>query len=512
MLGTFALVAGIYTWLSSGTRSKLRLPPGPPQLPIVGNLFSMTARPWEACMQWSRRYNSDIIHLNLAGTSVIVLSSFAATEALLEKRASIYSDRPAFPMAGDLMGWDFLLGEPFSTISDSRTLTFESTHEIRRIHRRLFTEGLNDISEFRAVLRNSVHSLLGRVMVEPQDYLNHLHQMAGEMMMSVAYGMEPKATNSHLIALAEEATKAFSDVMIPGQYLVDFIPILRHLPNWFPGAGFKRIAQGGKLLASAVRDIPFNETKEKIESGTARPCFTVNALHELEQGKNYYQELTVKNVAAMMYLAGADIIVSTLSTFMLAMLVNPDAQKKAQQELDSVLGVGNLPNFCDEEALPYTAAVVKEVLRWKNAEGVGVPHRLTVDDEYEGYHLPAGSIVFGNVWAILHDEVEYPEPLEFLPERFLLNGKHNPAVRDPHECAFGFGRRICPGRGLGHSSIWITIASLLATIDIKKEIGSDGCPIEPSYEFSGGIVFSPLPFKCAITPRSPQAAASVQAT
>jgi cytochrome P450 len=72
-----------------------------------------------------------------------------------------------------------------------------------------------------------------------------------------------------------------------------------------------------------------------------------------------------------MYAAGADTTVSALSTFILAMLANPEAQRKAQREIDSVVGLGNLPDFSDEEGMPYVAAVVKEVLRWKNVTPFG---------------------------------------------------------------------------------------------------------------------------------------------
>lgn len=66
-----------------------------------------------------------------------------------------------------------------------------------------------------------------------------------------------------------------------------------------------------------------------------------------------------------MYAAGADTTVSALSTFFLAMLANPDAQRKAQLEIDSVVVRGNLPDFDDHDSLPYVAALLKEVLRWK---------------------------------------------------------------------------------------------------------------------------------------------------
>ncbi|KAF7378306.1 Cytochrome P450 [Mycena sanguinolenta] len=493
---TAVCIARMYTT----SRSKLPLPPGPRKLPVVGNLFNMTARPWEGCMELSRKYNSDIIHLSLAGTSVIVLSSFEATETLLEKRSSIYSDRPKSPMAGDLMGWDFLIA-------------MMKYGDEWRIHRRLFNQEFNTVAsrKFHGAERIAVHAFLRRLLDNPEGFLEHLETMAGEIMVSAAYGIDALSANGRYIALGKAATKSFTDALVPGRYFVEFIPILKYVPEWFPGARFKRKAREGRLLSQSLRDIPFTETKHKMASGSAQSCFTVNALRDLQSGRAYYQEDTVKNVAAMMYLGGADTTVSVLSTFILAMIANPGAQKKAQQEIDAVVGQGNLPDFEDEVAMPYVSALVKEVFRWKNPGPIGAPHVSTVDDEYRGYHLPAGSIVFGNIWAILHDEIEYPDPYAFKPERFLLNGKLNPAVKDP-QCAFGFGRRICPGRHMAISSIWITIVSLLATFDISKELGEDGCPIEPSYEYEANVVFSPVPFKCTITPRSQEAVEVIQAT
>ncbi|KAF8147907.1 cytochrome P450 [Mycena galopus ATCC 62051] len=485
-----------FTWLRTTPRSKLPLPPGPRKLPLVGNLFEMPAHPWEACMKWSKKYDSDIIHLNLAGKSVIVLSSFEATEALLEKRSSIYSDRPDFPMANDLMGWDFLLA-----MMKYEPRCGPNLYISRRTHRRLFSQEFNLVEshKFRGAERVAAQALLRRLLSNPHGFLDHLKPMVGEVIISVAYGIDTLPVNDPYIALAEEAVKSFSDVMVPGRFLVDSIPVLKYLPEWFPGAQFKRIAREGRLLSQAIRNVPFAETKRRMASGGAQSCFTVNALRDLESAATYYQESTVKDVAAMMYMAGTDTLVSVLSTFILAMLANPESQKKAQLEIDSVVGRGNLPDFSDEEAMPYVAAVVKEVLRWKSVGPFGAPHFLAEEDEYRGYRLPAGSLNM------------YPDPDTFKPERFLLDGKINPAVRDPHS-NFGFGRRVCPGRHMATSSIWIAVVSMLAMFNITKEIGEDGKTIEPSYEYEGGIVFSPVPFKCTIIPRSQDAVDVIQAT
>jgi len=247
--------------------------------------------------------------------------------------------------------------------------------------------------------------------------------------------------------------------------------VLKYVPSWVPGAGFQRQAKKWRKVTRDLFDLPFAQAKQKITMGTAPHSFISVALNESNSMNTTEQErceTIIKAVAANMYAAGADTTVSTLGTFVLGMVANPDAQRKAQAELDAVVGKGQLPDFADEPSLPYTTAIVKEALRWKNVAPFSVPHFVAVEDEYRGYRIPAGSIVIGNTWAIMHDEEIYPDPYSFKPERFLLNGKLNPAVRDPDVAAFGYGRRICPGKNMANASLWITIASILATLDIKK--------------------------------------------
>lgn len=80
------------------------------------------------------------------------------------------------------------------------------------------------------------------------------------------------------------------------------------------------------------------------------------------------------------------------------MSLYPDVQRKAQVELDAVVGQGRLPQLADRDKLPYVTAVVREVLRWHTVAPLGVPHVSVSDDEYNGYFIPKGSIVLANVW------------------------------------------------------------------------------------------------------------------
>ncbi|KAJ7046052.1 cytochrome P450 [Mycena alexandri] len=496
-----AVGLALYRLHARRSRRSLPLPPGPKKLPLVGNLFDIPAiHPWERYMAWSKEYNTDILHLDLAGTSVIVLSSVEATEALLEKRSALYSDRPRLPMVMELMGWDF-------------NVAMMKYGDEWRAHRRLFNQGFTAkaSAKYKPKQLTATHNLLRRFLREPDEFMAHFRQWASDVIMMAAYGIEVLPENDPYVSLAYEAVQTLSNAGVPGKYLVDSLPILKYVPSWFPGAGFKRDAEEWSKIARRLANVPLAETKRQMELGIAPPSFTADSINALKDCDNtYYTEDTVRAMAATIYVGGADTTVSALGSFVLGMVANREAQQKAQAEIDSVTKGNRLPNFEDEALMPYVAAIVKETLRWKNVGPMAIPHYLNVPDEFRGYRIPANSIVIGNTWAILHDEAVYPDPYAFKPERFLLGGRLNPAVPNP-EAAFGFGRRLCPGRHMASASLWVAITSILATFDITKAVDEHGQEIEPSYEFDSGFISAPLPFECSIQPRSKGAEALVRA-
>ena len=90
--------------------------------------------------------------------------------------------------------------------------------------------------------------------------------------------------------------------------------------------------------------------------------------------------------------------ISTFQTFFLAMSLQPEVVEKAQAELMSVVGPNRLPDHSDRCDLPYVVAIVKECLRWQNAVPLGIPHSVVEDDEYDGYFIPAGTVLLPNTW------------------------------------------------------------------------------------------------------------------
>ncbi|GJE96517.1 hypothetical protein PsYK624_127140 [Phanerochaete sordida] len=217
------------------------------------------------------------------------------------------------------------------------------------------------------------------------------------------------------------------------------------------------------------------------------------------------QDKAFKIVTATTISGGSDTVTGALVTFVLAMTMFPKTQAAAHAEIDRVVGRERVPEIEDRELLPYVTALFYEVTRWHPSGPIGLPHRLTTDDEYHGYHIPAGAVVIANIWAMLHDENVFPEPDKFMPERFLgADGALSSSAPRP-DALWGFGRRICPGRHFATDFLWIAMVHILAVFRIEPAVGSDGQRDEPKARFSPHHISAPEPFRCEFKPRFPGA-------
>ena len=141
--------------------------------------------------------------------------------------------------------------------------------------------------------------------------------------------------------------------------------------------------------------------KTRYEDGSLPNCFAKQLWDQRE--KHNLTDMEVSSLSGGLFGAGSDTSSATMTTFILAMTVFGDKViPKAQEELDRVVGRNRSPTWTDEENLPYIRAVVKETFRWRPVAVLGgTPHANTEDDYYNGYFLPKGSTILGNLWAVL---------------------------------------------------------------------------------------------------------------
>ncbi|KAG1869894.1 cytochrome P450 [Suillus subluteus] len=474
------------------------LPPGPMPLPIVGNVLSLdTTQPWLTFNAWKSTYG-DIIYARLLNKPVIVINSEEVAKDLFEARSTIYSDRP-----------QSIVYPHFASDFNPVLMPYGDRW---RLHRRIFHQAFRqtEIPTYHAVQLRSAHKMLFSVLQDPSDYSRHLEMFSISFILPMMYDYEPKAKDDPIAYNMKRYLNRTNAALTPGvTVILETFPFLLKLPSWFPGAIFKRASLDCLKAGHDIKEIPFQMVEERMSTGITMSCFVADTLSKT---KLFAEDdaviiTAVKEAASMTFAAGFETTTSTLLVFILAMVLNPEVQAKAQAEIDRIVGKDRLPDFNDRPSLPYVDAILRETFRWHPVVPFGVPRTTTTSDIYKGYFIPEGIVLFANTWqaltAMTHDEKKYPSPDEFKPERFLH--EDGSLTSDTMPLGFGWGRRNCVGRYVVDASLWIAITSFLAMFSVHNALDEHGIDIPVVPKFTTGLIVHPEKFPCRIVPRFPNA-------
>ncbi|KAF8993245.1 cytochrome P450 [Cyathus striatus] len=457
-----------------------RLPPGPPGRPVIGNLLDIPEpRPGRNSMSGNE-------HMAF-GKGILVLNSLQAVVDLLEKRSDIYSDRPTFTMVGEMMGLD----------NSMPMLSYGGKYKQQRklCHSALSSEAVKKYYDLQA---NAAAMYILSLINTPDNFLPQLRLTAGRIIMAMTYGIPLQTPDDNYIVEAEETMGMIGKAAMPGAHLVDLIPPLKYLPSWIPFNRIHKTAREGRDMIYNMVTRPLEHVKEVIKIGSEYPSFAFDCFKafgsDSESTLTLEQEDTIRWTAGAMYGAGGETTYATVGNFIYAMSLYPEVQAKLKNEIFSVVGTERLPSIEDRPQLPYVNAAVEETLRWRPAVPLSIPRQCRKDDFIMftgsiGYFIPAGTMVIPNVWSISKENAGSIPAEQFAPERFL----HGKKATVP-SYTFGFGRRSCPGKHLGENNIFILIAMLAATVDIKSKTSP---PDEPKY--GDGVVSYPSDFSVGIT-------------
>ncbi|KAJ2912527.1 hypothetical protein MD484_g7884, partial [Candolleomyces efflorescens] len=460
------------------SRNKVPLPPGPRGYPIIGNVFDISnERPWISYSKLAKKYG-DIVMLEILGTKILILSSYKRAMDLMEGRSSIYSDRPPNTMLLEHMGFDAIFGLlPYGP----------KWRRQRRIFHQHFDSKV--ISRYHSAMSSASVSFAKDMLSTPERFADHTRNYFTRIIMKASYGLDVSddSDDAYIVGIKEVA-EGFFEATIPGRFLVDMIPALKYVPSWMPGTSWQRYADHHRKNMNQVKTEPFARVLKATREGREDPT-------------RKEQEDLACDLGVSAYLGGADTSVGTTLTFIMLMAMYPEVQERARAEIDNVVGTGRLPTFEDWPNLPYVDALLRELFRWHQLAPLGLPHATTVNDIYDGYFIPKGTVVIGNLWDMMQNEDVFPHPQVFNPDRHLKDGQINGDLLNPIPPSFGFGRRRCPGRHLALDSIYLVVTTILALFDIvpvKDEAGNSTLKCS----FGGKLLMLPEPFECIITPRS----------
>ena len=367
------------------------------------------------------------------------------------------------------------LGAGQSNLVNMYTWTPEQ-RERWRVQRKLMHQGvgIQSVRKYRSFQNDESRVIAYDMVKSPADYVKHFERYATSVVSIIGFGRRVESNDDPIITEVIAVMQLAAELNVPGKsfpMLMETFPWLAKFPNaiapWKHGLGKKRSFSFFYALAHEAAHKPGHDE-----------AFVKHLFAERE--KYNLQEEEIAALAGNLFGAGSDTSSSTLVTFVLACCAFPETLIPAWEELDRVVGPHRSPHFDDEPNLPYVKAFVKEVFRWRSVAIIGgQPHSPTQDDNYNGWLIPKGTWVQGNVWAIHHNEKEFPDPDRFNPKRYLPGDPNNrPFPGERGYMTFGWGRRVCSGQALAEQGTWVTIARLLWGFNIQKKKRPDGSLVD----------------------------------
>ncbi|KAF2182283.1 cytochrome P450 [Zopfia rhizophila CBS 207.26] len=489
------VVVAVILLAQTGRRAK-NLPPGPPTKPLMGNLHQIPkTSPHYQFTKWARQYGG-IYSLKFGPGTAIVLTDPRLIKQLVDKKGSVYGDRPASYVGQDL-------------ITGGNHLLLMHYGEKWRLFRKLLQNQFNEARVEREHVRlvdAEATQMVYEMMMSPDNLMLHPKRFSNSIIMSLVFGIRTSNVQQpHMLELYEIMEK-WSAVMETGATPpVDLLPFLKYVPESLFGMWRSRALEVGSGM-NALYSKMLNRVLKRRSAGIYAGCLLDDVLDQeptITLGRNELNFL-----GGVLMEGGSDTTSSMILAFVHAMCKFPHVQAKAQKEIDSVLDSSRAPRWEDYASLPYVAQVVKETMRWRPVTPLSVPHATNADDVIDGYVIPKGTIVFINVWGLHNTPRTEDEPPteEFDPSRYDGRTKlaseyavsADYAARDHY--GYGSGRRICPGIHLAERNLFLGIVKLLWSFEFKE---NPLCPIDihPKRGYTEGFLHCAKPFECDVVLR-----------
>ncbi|KAK4944566.1 hypothetical protein LTR10_016000 [Elasticomyces elasticus] len=473
LLASITLVVGllIYALAFVGRRGR-NFPDGPPTLPILGNLHQLpTHKPYLQFTEWARKYGG-MYSLKLGPGTVVVLTDRRIIKQLMDKNASVSSNRPVSLVTQDLI------------TQGDHMLMMDNTPRwriMRRLIHQDLTESICDREHSKIHQAESVQ-LLHDVLQSPDEWVQHLKRFSNSIIMSIVYGIRSPSIDAPWTKGLNDIVELWARINEFGATPpVDLFPFLKLVPERFLGNWRTRArtvhdkvhALYGGLLKSVI--------KRRDATGPV-DCIADRVLDQNE--KNGLTNHNVMLLAGVTLKGGSDTTASTLSSWLQAMVLYPEVQKKAQAEIDDIVGDERLPTWSD-----YANQWV------------------------DGKFLPKGTVLFVNVWGLHHDEAKFPDSHTFDPDHYkgrtlsAAEYANSADYENRDHYGFGNGRRLCPGIHLADRNLWHAITKLLWAFNVEpKTDPKTGKPIVPDASvetgYREGLTMCPYEFPAKITIRS----------
>nr|AYV88881.1 cytochrome P450 oxidase CYP92A143 [Polygala tenuifolia] len=451
------ILATIFSKIFSSSKQRQNLPPGPKPWPIIGNLNLIGHLPHQSLHKLSTKYGP-IMQLKFGSFPVVVASTAEFAKYFLKTHDLLFASRPR-TAAGKFTTYNYqnITWAPYGSYwRQGRKIYLSELFSSKRL------ESFEYIRvEERQVFMSRLYGLSGKSVVLKEHLSRVTLSIISRIVLGKKYFSETESEKS-VVTLEE-----FQD-MLDELFLLNGV---LNIGDWIPWIdfldlqGYVKRMKALKKRFDRFHEYVFDEhrARKAAEKDQFEPKDMVDLLLQLADDPDLEVKLdsdSVKGFTQDLIAGGTDTSATTVEWAMSELMKQPHLIKKANEELDRVIGKERWVEEKDFPNLPFTDAIMKETMRLHPVAVLLAPHLALEDCEVLGYHISKGTRIFINTWSMGRNPSQWEAPLEFRPERFL--GKSIDVKGQNFELLpFGSGRRMCPGYSLGLKMIRSSLANLL---------------------------------------------------
>ncbi|XP_075594713.1 cytochrome P450 2C16-like [Balearica regulorum gibbericeps] len=467
-------------------RRNQNYPPGPPALPVIGNLLQVRAA--DTCKTFhklSEKYGP-IFSLRFGSERVVVVFGYKLIREVLVNRGDEFTDRGRFPLSD----------------KDSKELgIFMSNGEMWVQTRRFTLTALRDFGMGKRTVEEQVQEETGMLLRElartegqPFDPAALLSAAVGNAICRILFGERFSYDDEEYRQVLKRLTENFRlESSIAGQ-LYNFLPSLMEL---LPGPHKTYFQNNSFMHEFLARKVAEHEAT--LDSASPRDFVDV-FLHRMEQEKgNPRTAFTRDNMYVTvfdMFVAGTETTSITLRYCLMLLLEHPEVAGKVQEEIERVIGSERTPALRDRGAMPYTDAVLHEAQRFLDLVPLGFIRTVKRDTELGGFTIPKGCTIYPILSSVLHDPRYFKNPEAFDPRHFLdeKGGFRKSEAFIP----FSAGKRMCLGESLARAQLFLFLTAILQRFQLRHPPGRPRLDLRPDVS---GITNIPRPCELCFCPR-----------
>nr|AAS48419.1 flavonoid 3'-hydroxylase [Allium cepa] len=461
LLLTIFLALLLYLFFFVAKKHEGKRVPGPKGWPILGNLPQLGAKPHQSLCELSRTYGP-LFGLRFGYVDVVVAASADVAEQFLRVHDVNFSNRPPNSGAEHIAyNYQDLVFAPYGP-------RWRMLRKLCALH--LFSpKALEDLSPVRSLEVATLANTLYLRAQSDQPTVN-----LAQMLTTCTTNALSKAMMGRRVFVNETTdteTSKFKDMVLEIMSLAGVFNVGDFVP-WLRPFDLQRVVRKMKDVHARFDSFLDKVIAEHRMVDNAHDLLSL-LIRSKDDVDNDGVKLTNTDIKALLlnlFTAGTDTSSSTVEWALSEMIRHPDALKRAQRELDEVVGRDRLVSETDIRSLPYIQAIVKETFRLHPSTPLSLPRISSEACTVNGYLIPKNTTLLVNVWAISRDPGVWKEPLEFRPERFLGGGGYETVDlkgNDFELIPFGAGRRVCAGLSLGLRMVQFLTATLVHGFDWK---------------------------------------------